>query len=102
MAADLGYVLLIGLGSMKLTELYKEVTRRIGLHQAGWWKSAISLSCAAVLTLLVSHRDLGTKVLITVAACGVAALLHALDTVLRSHRDEMVAMVLDRNRVRRH
>lgn len=101
MASDLGYVLLIGFGSMKLTEFYKEITRRMGLHQLGWWKSLVNLCCVALLSLLIAHRDLRTRVLIALAAAGLAALLHALDTVLRSHRDEMVTVVMDKARLRR-
>jgi hypothetical protein len=101
MTDNLGYVLLIGFGSMKLTEFYKEITRRMGLHQPGWWKSFVNLCCVAVLSLLIIHRDLRTRVLIALAAAGLAALLHALDTVLRSHRDEMVTIVMDKTRSRR-
>lgn len=101
MAADLGYVLIIGFGSMRLTELYKEVTRRIGLHQVGWWKSFINLGCCAVLVLLISHRNIRTEVLIALGASGLAALFHALDTVLRSHRDEMITAVIEKARPRR-
>jgi hypothetical protein len=101
MGTDLGYVVLIGFGSMRLTEVYKEVTRRIGLHQVAWWKSFVNLCCCAVLTLLVLHRSVDTRVLIAVAASGLAALLHALDTVLRSHRDNNIAEVIDRTRPRR-
>jgi hypothetical protein len=101
MATDLGYVLLIGFGSMKLTEVYKEVTRRIGLYQVAWWKSFVNLCLCAALVLLVTHRDVQVKVLIAVAASGLAALLHALDTVLRSHRDNMITAVMDKTRNRR-
>jgi hypothetical protein len=101
MGTDLGYVVLIGFGSMKLTEVYKEVTRRIGLYQVAWWKSFINLICCGVLTLLVAHRGVDTRVLIAVAASGLAALLHAVDTVLRSHRDNMITTVLDKTRNRR-
>jgi len=101
MTSDLAYVVLIGLGSMKLTEFYKEITRRIGLHQAGWWKSLVNLCWVVLLSLLIAHRDLHTRVLIALAASGLAALLHAIDTVLRSHRDEMVAIVMDKARARR-
>jgi hypothetical protein len=101
MGADLGYALLIGFGSMKLTEVYKEVTRRIGLHQVAWWKSLVNLVCCGVLALLVSHRNIDTKVLIALGASGLAALLHATDTVLRSHRDNMITAVMDKTRGRR-
>lgn len=101
MGTDLGYVLIIGLGSMKLTEIYKEVARRVGLHHMAWWKSLVNLCLCAVLTLLVMHRGVETKVLIGVAAAGVAALVHAVDTVLRSHRDSNVADVINKTSVRR-
>lgn len=105
MGIDLGYVLIIALGSMKITELYKEFMKRIGIHQIAWWKSVFSLGCCVVLTLLVVGRNVRTEVLITAAAWGLSALLHALDTVLRSHRDDMVASVFnkvpDRRRERR-
>lgn len=101
MLTDLGYLVLIGFGSMKLTEFYKEVTRRIGLHQPGWWKSFVNLCCVVLLSLFVVHRDLRTRLLIAVGASGLAALLHALDTVLRSHRDEMIAVVMEKSRPRR-
>lgn len=94
-------MLLIGLGSMKLTEFYKEVTRRIGLHQVGWWKSFINLGCVCALTFLLIHRDVRTKVLVALGAAGLAALLHACDTVLRSHRDQMITTVMERNKGRR-
>jgi hypothetical protein len=100
MGTNLGYVLIIGLGAMKLTEIYKEITRRLGLHQLAWWKSLINLACTVLLTLLV-HRSVGTRVLIAVGAAGVAALAHGLDTVLRVHRDNMVSTVLEKSRVRR-
>lgn len=101
MAVDLGYVLLIGFGSYKLTEIYKEITRRWGLHQLAWWKSFINLVCCAALALLITHRDVQVKVLVALAAAGLAALLHALDTVARSHRDNMITTVMDRTRARR-
>ena len=101
MATDLGYLALIGFASLRLTEFYKEITNRIGIHQPGWWKSMVNLCCVALLTLLVSHRDAHTKVLIALGASGVAALLHAIDTVLRTHRDEMVAAAMERTRSRR-
>lgn len=106
MGADLGYMVLIALGSMKVTELYKEFTRRIGFHQIAWWKSVFNLACCAVLTLLIVGGGIRTKALIALGAAGLSALLHALDTVLRSHRDDMVAMLTsgdpDMIRRRRH
>jgi hypothetical protein len=101
MGADLGYAVLIGFGSMKLTEIYKEVTRRVGLHHMAWWKSLVNLFLCGALTLLVMHRNVETKVLIGVAAAGLAALLHAVDTVLRSHRDGNIAEVMNRTSGRR-
>lgn len=102
MGVDLGYVAIIALGSLKLTELYKEFMRRIGFHQIAWWKSLVNLACCAVLTLLVVGRDVRTLVLIALAAAGLSALLHALDTVLRSHRDSEIATVYNRQNARRH
>jgi hypothetical protein len=101
MATDLGYLLLLGFGSYKLTELYKEILRRIGLHQVAWWKSFINLIVCAVLALLVTHRSVEIRVLLAVGAAGVAALLHAVDTVLRSHRDDMISQVMEKSRYRR-
>ena len=101
MGTDLGYALLIAFGSMKLTEVYKEVTRRVGLHQVAWWKSFVNLVCCGVLVLLVSHRNVDTKVLIALGASGLSALLHAIDTVLRSHRDNMITAVMDKTHGRR-
>jgi hypothetical protein len=96
-------MVLIALGTYKLTELYKELYRRyLGNRQVAWWKSIVSLCFAAVLTLLVVDRDVRTKVLIGAGAWGLSALLHALDTVLRSHRDDMVASVYNRQNARRH
>jgi len=101
MGTILGYALLIGLGSFRLTEFYKEGTRRIGLHQAGWWKSAVNLACCAVLVLLVLHQPAQTRILIAVAASGLAALCHAVDTLIRSQRDRTVSEVMEKSRVRR-
>lgn len=103
MGADLGYMLLIAFGSLKLTELYKEITRRLGVHPIAWSKSAFNLACCAVLTLLVLGRPIRTEVLIALGAAGLSALLHALDTVLRIHRDDMAASLTSsvRERVRR-
>ena len=56
MGVDLGYMVLIALGTMKITELYKEFMRRIGLHPIAWWKSIFSIVCAGALTLLVVNR----------------------------------------------
>jgi Na+/melibiose symporter-like transporter len=100
MATDLGYVLIIGFASMKATEFYKEITRRIGLHQVGWWKSLVCLVSCGLLVFLVA-RPAGIRVLIALAAAGLAALLHATDTVLRSHRDTQVAQIMSRNQRRR-
>jgi hypothetical protein len=101
MATDLGYVILIGFGSMKLTQLYKEVARRIGLHQLAWWKSMVNLVCCAVLVVLIVNRSVSTRFLIGLAAAGLAALLHGLDTVLRSYRDELISEVMSRTNTTR-
>jgi hypothetical protein len=92
MGVDLGYTLLIALAAMKITELYKEYMKRIGIHQIAWWKSVFNIGCCFALTLLVYLGSHYTRsvVLIALAAAGLSSLLHALDTVLRSHRDDMV------------
>lgn len=101
MGADLGWALLIGLGATRLTELWKEVMIRIGiLRQQAWWKAAISLVICAVGSLLVMHSSWETRVLIAVGASGISMLAHAVDTVLRHHRDGIVAEVLARGRRR--
>jgi hypothetical protein len=101
MGIDLGYMVLIAFGTMKITQLYKEFMRRIGFHQIAWWKSLFSLGCCAVLALLIVGGDIRTKALIAVAAAGLSALLHAMDTVLRSHRDNMVTKVFEQSHQRR-
>ena len=101
MGIDLGYMVLIAFGATKITELYKEFMRRIGIHQIAWWKSLFSLACCAALTLLVVGPNIRTRVLIAVAAAGLSALLHAADTVLRTHRDNMVTKVLEPTQPRR-
>jgi hypothetical protein len=101
MPADIGYIFLIGFGSVRLTELYKEICLRVGLHQPAWWKSFVNLVVCALLVLLVQHRVTSTRILIAVAASGVAMLLHAIDTVLRHHRDDIVAEVLGKRTPRR-
>ena len=64
MATDLGYALLIGLASMKLTQFYKEIARRLGLlNQWPWWKSAMSLVTCALLVLLVPDMSVRVRVL---------------------------------------
>jgi hypothetical protein len=103
MGVDLGYMVLIALGALKLTELYKELYRRfMGNRQVAWIKSVVNLGCCAALTLLVLGRGWRIQVLIALGAAGLSALLHALDTVLRSHRDDMVASVFNRQNARRH
>ena len=103
MGVDLGYVVIIALGAMKLTELYKELYRRfLGNRQIAWWKSIVNIGLCAALTVAIVGHDVRTKVLIALAASGLSALLHALDTVLRSHRDDMVASVFNRSTARRH
>lgn len=101
MPTDIGYILLIGFGSVRLTEFYKEITQRLGLHQPAWWKAAVNLLCCALLSLLAAPRSGETRVLIALAASGVAMLLHAIDTVLRHHRDDIVSEVLARRPPRR-
>jgi hypothetical protein len=97
-AVDLGYALLIGLGSTRLTELWKEIMIRIGLHQVAWWKAAINLVCCGLLVLLVVRHSWETRVLVALGASGIAMLAHAGDTVLRHHRDKLVSEVLGRGR----
>lgn len=97
----LGWMLIIGLGSFKVTELYKEITSRIGLYQVAWWKSTISIVAAGILTLLVHQQGWQNRVLLALGAAGVAALAHAVDTLLRHHRDNVVAEVLTKGRPRR-
>lgn len=101
MGTDLGYALLIGFGATRLTELWKEICIRIGLHQAPWWKAALNLLVCAALSLLVVHHSWEARVLIAVGASGVAMMLHAGDTVLRHQRDKTVAEVLVKTRERR-
>ena len=100
MAVDLGYALLIGFGATRLTELWKEIAIRLGLHQVAWWKATINILVCTLLSLLVLHRPWQTKVLIAVGASGIALLVHALDTFLRHHRDKIVSEVLGRTRRR--
>jgi predicted cobalt transporter CbtA len=95
-AVDLGYALLIGFGSTRLTELWKEVATRLGLHQTAWWKAAVNLLVCGGLALLIVRHSWDTRVLVAVGASGVAMLIHALDTFLRHHRDRLVAEVLGR------
>jgi hypothetical protein len=99
-AVDLGYALLIAFASTRLTELWKEVAQRIGLHQVAWWKAAVNVVCCALLALLVQHRSWQTKILIALGASGLALLIHALDTTLRHQRDKIVSEVLGRGRRR--
>jgi hypothetical protein len=99
-AVDLGYALLIGFGASRLTELWKEVAMRLGLHQVAWWKAAINLAFCGVLALLLMHRVWETRVLVAVGASGLAMLIHALDTFLRHHRDKIVSEVLGKSRRR--
>jgi hypothetical protein len=101
MGTVLGYVLIIGLGSMKLTQLYKEVASRVGLHQVAWMKSFVNLVVCAVLVLLIPHYSATTRTFVALGAAGMAALAHAVDTVLRSHRDDMVSAVMTRSQSRR-
>ena len=94
MAADIGYAFLIGFGATRLTELWKEVMVRMGLHQMAWWKSFVNLLCCATLVLLVQNRAASTRILIALGASGIALLIHASDTVLRHYRDELISEVL--------
>lgn len=101
MAVDLGYALLIGFGATRLTELWKEVCIRLGiLRQQAWWKAGLNLLLCALGTLLIMHRPAETRVLIAAGASGISMLVHAGDTVLRHHRDRIVAEVLGRSRRR--
>lgn len=101
MGTDLGFALLIGFASMKFTQLYKEVTRRIGLHQLSWWKTLISVTACLVLALtLIPHRSAGVRLLVGLGASGMAAVLHGLDTTLRAKRDDLVSQVLVRAKSR--
>jgi hypothetical protein len=88
--------LLIGLGTMKLVELYKEVTRRISLHQAVWFRSIVALPIAAALSFSLVGGSTHGHLLLTFSACGIAMLGHALDTALRALLDEHVSNVLGR------
>lgn len=99
MVADLGWALLIGFGATRLTELWKEVMVRLGLHQVAWWKAAVNLLVCGLLVLLV-HASGETRALIALGASGFSMLVHATDTVLRHHRDRIVADVLGRGRRR--
>jgi len=101
MGADLGFALLIGFGATRITELWKEVMIRVGiLRQHAWWKAGVNLLVCALLSLLVAHHSVDTRVLIAVGASGVSMVIHAVDTVLRHHRDKIVAEVLGRSRRR--
>jgi hypothetical protein len=101
MGTDLGFTLLIGLGAFKGTQLWKELMGRYGWYQPAWWKTLLSLAISLTLALtVIIHRSIGIKVLVSLGAAGIAALLHALDTCLRSYRDKNVTDVLGRNRVR--
>ena len=96
MAVDLGYVFIIGFASTRLTELWKEIMLRVGLHQLAWWKGLINILCCASLVLLVQDRAASTRILIALGASGLAMLFHATDTVLRHYRDELISEVLKR------
>lgn len=101
--SDLGYVLLIGLGSMKIIELYKEVMIRVRVwHQSAWWKSALTILVCAVFSFTLPSRPGRIEVLITLGSAGMAALAHAVDTALRHYRDELASQVLARNQVARN
>jgi hypothetical protein len=96
----LGDALLIGLGSMKLLELYKEIMNRIGWYQPMWCRSFLLLVCAMVLTFALVGAPVRAHVLIGIGAAGVAMLLHAVDAVLRTYRDNVASEVLSRERTR--
>jgi hypothetical protein len=96
MAVDLGYVILIGLGSVRITQLYKEITRRIGLFQPAWWKSFINLLCCVLLVLLVQNRSAEARIFIALAASGLAMLAHGLESLMRGYRDEAISEVVGR------
>jgi hypothetical protein len=92
--------LLIGLGTMKLIELYKEVMRRLGWHQAVWFRSFLVLPVAMVLSFTLTAGSTHVHLLLGAAAAGFAMLGHALDTVLRALRDDAVSTVMGRKRTR--
>jgi hypothetical protein len=101
MATDLGYALLIGLATMKITQLYKEIMRRLGLqNQWSWWKTVVSLVSCTLLVLLVPDMSVRVRVLVALAAAGLAAVLHGVDTVLRSERDNLIATVVTKTKPR--
>ena len=101
MASDLGFALLIGLAGFKLTQLWKELMARYGWHQPAWWKTMLSLAiCLTVSIAVLPHRSLGVRGVVGLGAAGLAALSHAIDTVLRSNRDRTVSDVLSRPRSR--
>ena len=81
---------------MKLVELYKEVMRRVGWHQAVWFRSFLALPVAGALSFTLTRGSPHVHLLLTVAACGIAMLGHALDTVLRALRDDAVSTVIGR------
>jgi hypothetical protein len=99
-ASLVGYAFLIGFGATRLTELWKEVMLRIGLHQQAWWKAAVNLVCCVLLTLLLVGHSWESRVLVAAGASGVSLLVHAGDTVLRHQRDRIVSEVLGRGRRR--
>jgi hypothetical protein len=101
MGADLGFALLIGFGATRITELWKEVMIRVGiLRQHAWWKAGVNLLVCALLSLLLVRHSVDTRVLVAVGASGVSMIIHAVDTVLRHHRDKIVSEVLGRSRRR--
>jgi hypothetical protein len=94
---DAFYAFLIGFGAYKLTEFYKEIVNRIGLHQLAWWKSMVCLLICAVLVLF-TDQSYKVEVLTALAAAGFAAIIHAVDTAVRSYRDDLVTQVMSRSR----
>lgn len=100
MGSALGYALLLGFGGMKITQLYKEIARRLGLNPVAWWKSTVNLAICLLLALLIPHTAVRIQVFIGLAAAGIGATVHALDTVLRAHRDDLVAQIMTKMRTR--
>lgn len=101
MAVDLGYMVLVGFGSLRITQFYKEVARRIGLHQVAWWKSAVNVVACVLLTLLIPHHTAQMRILIALGGSGLAGILHALETVLRARRDDLITAVVAKTGRRR-
>jgi Zn-dependent protease len=101
MGSDLAFGLLIGFGGFRLTQLWKEVMARYGWYQPAWWKTLLSLAiCLTLAVTVIPHRSMGIRLVVGLGASGLAAIWHAIDTLLRSYRDKTVTEVMSRNRVR--